>query len=249
MCCARRDFNFWGRSIRSVLCHVRAHALPIGLISQQVKRIVCLFQKSAGRRPAGHRVLIAGLGNPGPKYAGNRHNVGFQAIDRLARLHDISLRRRRFKARLGEGHIGAHPVVLAQPLTFMNNSGDAVGPLSRWYKIPPERVLVIHDDLDLPLGRLRLRPHGSSGGHNGMRSIIRSLGTDQYPRLRIGVGRPQRGDPIDYVLTDFDPDEEPLMQAVLDRVDEIVRCVLDQGVNEAMNTFNRVEMSQIGDST
>ncbi|MBN1401322.1 MAG: aminoacyl-tRNA hydrolase [Anaerolineae bacterium] len=213
-----------------------------------VKRIVTALSKRdrAGAAASPGRFLIVGLGNPGPKYAHHRHNVGFQCVDHLARVHGIPLHRRRLKARLGEGHIGAHGVVLAQPLTFMNSSGEAVGPLSHWYKIPPERILVIYDDLDLPLGRLRLRPYGSSGGHNGMKSIIAALGTEDFPRLRIGIGRPQHGDPVDYVLEPFRASERPLIEAVYERVDEMVRYLLEQGIAEAMNNYNRAEMSQVG---
>ena len=182
--------------------------------------------------------LIVGLGNPGPKYAANRHNVGFLFLDRLAAAYDIDVRRRRFRALVGEGSVGAHRVVLAKPLTFMNDSGRAVGPLTRWYKSPSARVLIIHDDLDLPLARIRVRRDGSSGGHNGLKSIIAELGTQGFPRLRVGIGRPSRGDPIDYVLDDFDSEQLPAIEAACQWVDDIARCFLEQGVREAMNTYN-----------
>jgi PTH1 family peptidyl-tRNA hydrolase len=230
--------------------------MAIHKLADWVKRIVTASFKRdrardrargrAGAAASPGRTLIVGLGNPGPQYATHRHNIGFQCVDHLAREHGIALHRRRFKARLGEGHIGAHGVILAQPLTFMNSSGEAVGPLSRWYKVPPERILVIYDDLDLPLGRLRLRPYGSSGGHNGIKSIIAALGTEGFARLRVGIGRPERGDPIDYVLAPFAPDQRPVIEAVYARVDEMVRYLLEHGIGEAMNSYNRVEMSQIG---
>ena len=182
--------------------------------------------------------LIVGLGNPGDKYDWNRHNIGFQAIDHLAGSSGIPLRKRRFRASYGEGSIGPHRVVLAKPLTFMNESGQAVAPLSRWYKIPPERILVMHDDLDLPLARIRLRPGGSSGGHKGLQSIIASLGTQEFPRLRIGIGRPTRGDPIDYVLNDFDRGQEPTIRATYPWIERILQCFLDQGIEVAMNEYN-----------
>ncbi|MHB1296132.1 MAG: aminoacyl-tRNA hydrolase [Anaerolineae bacterium] len=182
--------------------------------------------------------LIVGLGNPGREYAKTRHNVGFQCVDALAEAHQIALGKKRFCAVFGEGRIGEHRVILARPLTFMNESGRAVGPLAHWYKIPPTQVLVIHDDLDLPLGRIRLRPGGSSGGHRGVASVIETLGTGDFPRLRIGIGRPELGDPVDYVLGAPSKDQEPVMRAALDRVLEIVPYYLDQGVQQAMNAYN-----------
>jgi len=182
--------------------------------------------------------LIVGLGNPGKEYAGNRHNVGFQCLDHLARAHGIELRRQRFRAVLGDGHIGVQRVLLVKPLTFMNESGKAVAPVSRWYKIPPQRILVIHDDLDLPLGKVRLRPDGSSGGHKGIHSIIAELGTRDFARLRVGIGRPQHGDPVDYVLGDFGADQEPIIGAVCEMVERIVLCFLQEGIERAMNAHN-----------
>ncbi|NLG50205.1 MAG: aminoacyl-tRNA hydrolase [Chloroflexi bacterium] len=189
--------------------------------------------------PAGEGIhLIVGLGNPGPRYAKTRHNIGFMCIDYLAQEYDISVKRKRFKALLGEGRIGAQRVVLAKPLTFMNDSGQAVSPISRWYKVPPERILIIHDDLDLPLGKIRLRPSGSAAGHHGMESIIAELGTSAFPRLRIGIGRPERGDPIDYVLGDFSRDQEATMRATLELVGRLIPMYLDEGITKAMNEFN-----------
>lgn len=188
--------------------------------------------------PAGAEFhLIVGLGNPGKKYARNRHNIGFQCVDHLAKLHGFTFRKR-FNAELGEGQIAGQKVILAKPLTFMNQSGRAVAAISRWYRIPPQRILVICDDLDLPLAKMRLRPNGSSGGHNGLKSVIAELGTQDFPRLRIGIGRPAQGDPIDYVLNDFGPDQEPLIQPLYDRVDGLVRCLLEEGIVQAMNLYN-----------
>ena len=182
--------------------------------------------------------MIVGLGNPGRKYAGNRHNVGFLCVEHLARAHGISLRRKRLNAIVGEGRVGRHRVVLAQPQTFMNDSGRSVGAVSRWYKVPPERILVIHDDLDLTVAKVRLRQGGSSGGHNGIKSIIAELGGQDFARLRIGIGRPTRGDPIDYVLNDFTADQEHEIEAVYAEIPEIVRTYLEQGIREAMNAYN-----------
>ncbi|MGM0400770.1 MAG: aminoacyl-tRNA hydrolase [Chloroflexota bacterium] len=183
--------------------------------------------------------LIVGLGNPGPEYAHNRHNIGFQCIDRLARAYDIRLaQKKRLKALLGKGKVEGHPLVLAKPLTFMNSSGQAVQSVSHWYRIPPERILVIHDDLDLPVGRMRLRPGGSSGGHKGIRSIISDLGTKEFARLRIGIGRPEWGEPADYVLSDFDPRQQEVMDTVRAWVVDLVPLLLEEGIQEAMNVFN-----------
>ncbi|HHX64769.1 MAG TPA: aminoacyl-tRNA hydrolase [Chloroflexi bacterium] len=193
--------------------------------------------------------LVVGLGNPGRRYERNRHNIGFQCVDHLARQYGIEWRRSRFNAQIADLHIGAHRVLLVKPLTFMNSSGEAVAAVSHWYKIPPERILVIYDDLDLPLARIRLRPGGSSGGHNGIASIIERLGSAGFARLRIGIGRPVHGDPTDYVLNDFDRDQEPLIHAVYDVIDEIVRCVLDKGIREAMNSYNGRDIVRTADTS
>jgi PTH1 family peptidyl-tRNA hydrolase len=135
--------------------------------------------------------MIVGLGNPGSDYANHRHNIGFRVVESLARAHDLRfVRHKGSKAQVAEGRIGERPVRLAKPQTFMNLSGQAVGRLSRAYDIPPARILVVYDDLDLPLGRLRLRPEGGSGGHKGIRSIIDTMGTQAFPRLRVGIDRP-----------------------------------------------------------
>jgi PTH1 family peptidyl-tRNA hydrolase len=184
------------------------------------------------------RYLIVGLGNPGRQYAGNRHNVGFQSVDYIARLYDIPLNRRRFRATFGEGAIIGKRVVLAQPQTFMNESGHAVAPLVRWFRVPLDHLIVIYDDLDLELGQVRIRPEGSSGGHNGLKSIIAMLKSQAFGRVRIGIGRPTVGDPADYVLNDFGRDQEPVIVAAYQRVDEVLRALLEKDVHEAMNLYN-----------
>jgi len=204
-----------------------------------VNRLQQLKARLMGQPSSAPIYLIVGLGNPGPKYARNRHNVGFQSVDRLAESIGIKFaEKKRFKALVGEGQIGAHRVVLAKPLTFMNDSGQAVRAISHWYKTPPDRILIIYDDLDLPLGKTRLRPDGKSGGHNGLNSIIREMGTSDIPRLRIGIGRPVQGDPVDYVLGDFSRDQEPVILETLSVVESIVRCLLEQGILRAMDAFN-----------
>jgi PTH1 family peptidyl-tRNA hydrolase len=182
--------------------------------------------------------LIVGLGNPGVHYAHHRHNVGFQCIDHLAHEHNIGLKRSRHKALVGQGSIAEMRALLARPLTSMNDSGLAVGPLSRYYRIPTEAIVVIYDDIDLAFGTVRVRQGGSSGGHNGIKSIIEHLGTDAFLRVRVGVGRPPRGDPIDYVLHAFDADQLPVIARAYDAVNEIVECLLTEGVAQAMNRFN-----------
>jgi PTH1 family peptidyl-tRNA hydrolase len=183
--------------------------------------------------------VIVGLGNPGARYAATRHNIGYQAIDRLAMAHGLSFDQRRFKALLADGQVLGQRVVLAKPETYMNASGEAVGPLVRWYKCAPEDLLVVYDDLDLPLGRLRLRASGSAGGHRGMESIIAALGTSAFPRLRIGIGRPPRPlAPAAYVLLPFSPDERPVIAEALERAQAAIECWLREGIAVAMNRYN-----------
>jgi PTH1 family peptidyl-tRNA hydrolase len=187
---------------------------------------------------ANQKYLIAGLGNPGREYKGNRHNIGFMVIDRLAEKYDIRLGRVQHKAITGEGRIKDRPVILAKPQTFMNLSGDSIGPLVNYYKVPPANVLVIYDEIDLPFGTLRLRSKGGSGGHNGMKSIIRHLGQD-FPRLRLGIGRPSgRMPPAAHVLRDFDKDEQPLLLELLDSAVEAVETFLVEDVDLAMTRHN-----------
>jgi len=160
--------------------------------------------------------LIAGLGNPGPRYAHNRHNIGFQIMGDLAQAYQLSFTRMEHRAQTAHGTIGARRVILAKPQTWMNESGKALAPLSRFYKIDPARMLVVYDDLDIPLGALRYRPEGSSGGHRGVQSTMQLLGTQALPRLRVGIGRPPgQMDPAAYVLQDFSTAEIPVVGEVL----------------------------------
>jgi PTH1 family peptidyl-tRNA hydrolase len=185
------------------------------------------------------RYLIVGLGNPGPKYAANRHNVGFQCLDRLAAAHGLSFDKRQKKARVALGAIRGRRVVLAQPQTFMNDSGRSVAPLAQFYQIPPERLLVVYDDLDLPLETLRMRPEGGSGGHKGMHSIIEQLSDQGFARLRLGIGRPPgQMDPAAYVLQDFVAAEEPLVEETLERAVAAIETWLTEGVEMAMSRHN-----------
>ncbi len=184
--------------------------------------------------------LIAGLGNPGLQYAGNRHNVGFLCVERLAERHGLAFDKQQKRAFVALGTVRERRVILAKPQTFMNESGRAVVPLARFYKVPPERLLVVYDDLDLPQGTVRLRPEGGSGGHKGMRSIAEHLGGRGFPRMRIGIGRPPgRMDPAAYVLQDFSAEETPLLEETLERAAAAIEVWLCDGVEIAMSQYNR----------
>lgn len=194
------------------------------------------FPRPAGPPP---RLLIVGLGNPGPEYAATRHNVGFLVVERLARRHEIWAQRLERRALVGQGLINEMPVVLARPQTYMNLSGESVAPLMRKFSLTPEAVLVVTDDLDLPVGRIRIRKSGSPGGHNGLKSLVEHLDTEDFPRVRIGVGRP-RPDVrvIDHVLTPFEAEEEPIIDAAVDRAADAVEDFLADGADAAMSRFN-----------
>jgi PTH1 family peptidyl-tRNA hydrolase len=188
--------------------------------------------------------LIVGLGNPGSKYDRTRHNIGFEAVDALARRWNIAMaENRKFQGFFGEGlGAGLTKVRLLKPQTYMNNSGQAIRAVVDWYKLPPESVLVVYDEMDLPVGRIRLRLSGSAGGHNGMKSAIAHLGTQTFPRLRIGIGSAKEtrsdGNAVSHVLGRFAPDEATVMAAVLDLVVDAIDLSLKQGVEKAMNLYN-----------
>jgi PTH1 family peptidyl-tRNA hydrolase len=184
--------------------------------------------------------VIIGLGNPGRDYAHNRHNVGFRCINHLAKKHHISLGHRNCQAQHGMGRIGGTEVVLAKPRTFMNLSGRAVRLLVQRFKATPADVVVIHDDLALPLGRIRFYSNGGSGGHKGVESIVAALGSRDFLRIRIGIGRPVADvDSVDYVLSDFSPTETPVIEEAIARVGEAVPCLLKDGLAAAMNRYNQ----------
>lgn len=185
--------------------------------------------------------LIVGLGNPEPKYDKTRHNIGFDALDALARRMQVSWsENRRFQALCGEGRASkGDKLRLLKPLTYMNRSGQAIRAAIDWYKLPPESVLIVYDDMDLPVGRLRLRLSGSAGGHNGMKSAIAHLGTQNFPRLRIGIGKSDTDkDTVSHVLGKFSPDETQLMPEVLQLAVDAVEFSLKQGVQKAMSLYN-----------
>lgn len=193
--------------------------------------------------------LIVGLGNPEPKYEQTRHNIGFAAVDALARSWKMSLsENRKFQGAFGEGlGLRGEKIRLLKPLTYMNNSGQAIRAVADWYKIPPESILVVYDDMDLPVGKIRLRLAGSAGGHNGMKSAIAHLGTQNFPRLRIGIGKPQNhtSDPntISHVLGRFSTAENHVIAEVLQIVVECVELSLKQGVEKAMNRYNTANVN------
>ncbi|HZT44202.1 MAG TPA: aminoacyl-tRNA hydrolase [Chthonomonadaceae bacterium] len=183
--------------------------------------------------------LIVGLGNPGAEYAGTRHNAGFEVIEVLARRHNIAIAfKRNFKAEVGEGRIDGQRVLLARPQAYMNLSGESVGSMARFYKIPASEIMVILDDTALPLGRLRLRLKGSAGGHNGLTHILTVLHTDEVPRIRIGVGAARPGEMIGHVLSRFRKEELPAMEEAYTRAADAVECALAEGFETAMNRFN-----------
>jgi PTH1 family peptidyl-tRNA hydrolase len=183
--------------------------------------------------------LIVGLGNPGPRYAPTRHNIGFQTLDRLAGRQRLSFARMEHKAQVASGTVFGQRVLLAKPQTFMNASGDSIGPLAHFYKIPPECIIIVCDDLDIPLGTVRIRAEGSSGGQNGLKHILQRLGTQSIARVRLGIGRPPgRMDPADYVLTPFRGDEEILALEVQDRAIQALETWLTDGIALAMSRWS-----------
>ena len=183
--------------------------------------------------------LIIGLGNPDRRYRHTRHNVGWEVIDRLGRRLGIAVDQEDGWAIVGSGTVGRRRVLLAKPQTYVNLSGTAVADLRRRHRVKIEDLVVVVDDLDLPLGRLRLRPGGSHGGHNGLRSIIDALGSDAFPRLRVGIGRPPEGmDPAQFVLTPFTAEERATMDPALERAAEAIETVIREGLQAAMNRFN-----------
>jgi peptidyl-tRNA hydrolase, PTH1 family len=183
-------------------------------------------------------VLVAGLGNPGPRHGRDRHNVGWMIVDELARRHDVAFRSK-FSGRLGEGRLEEHRLALLKPETFMNESGRSISAAARFYKVPIEQVLVVHDDVDLALGRLQARAGGGLAGHNGLRSIAQMLGGPDFLRLRVGVGRPGRGDPrdvADFVLAPFEPHEDG--DVIVGRAADAVEALVREGLEETQRRFN-----------
>jgi PTH1 family peptidyl-tRNA hydrolase len=189
--------------------------------------------------------LIVGLGNPGFLYARNRHNIGFMCVSHLAKVCKIEFDRKQGHARTGIGNIRHHKVVLARPQTYMNASGESVSALMKRLDVAPSDLIVIHDDLDLPVGKIRLRLGGSSGGHKGINSIIANIGTPDFYRVRVGIGRPEEDKPsakedavIGYVLSDFTAEEKKIIDETIPIVTEAISLLLSKGITEAMNKYN-----------
>lgn len=183
--------------------------------------------------------VIIGLGNPGSKYAGSRHNIGFELIDRLAAARSVRLGPGKGPFYMGTGRYQGEKLVLVKPTTYMNRSGDALQQVLNWYKIGTDQCLVCYDDLDLALGTIRLRPKGSAGGHNGIKDIIQKLGTNAFPRLRIGIGNDfPKGQQVKFVLSKFNTDEQPVVESMLDKAVEACLCYVREGIDVAMNMYN-----------
>lgn len=195
-----------------------------------------IFRRDTG----GFTWLVVGLGNPGSKYESTRHNMGFLAVDKLADNERFKFSKLRFKAWTATAELGGEKVLVMKPQTYMNLSGESVGQAARFYKIPPEHVLVISDDISLPIGKLRIRAGGSAGGHNGLKSLIQHLGSDRFPRIKVGVGMPENAD---YDIADWvtgrpmGEEQKPLMEA-LDKAVAAVPVVIRDGVDKAQNKFN-----------
>lgn len=192
------------------------------------------------RSPQGVTWLVVFLGNPGTKYNGTRHNAGFMAADAMAKEFNIAINKLRFKALTATVTIGGEKVLLMKPQTYMNLSGEAVGQAAKFYKISPEHVIVVSDEVAMPIGKLRIRKSGSAGGHNGLKDIIRHLGTQDFPRIRMGVGAAPHPDydMADWVLSTFKNKDAEDMQALAERVSKAVQCYITEGPDRAMNKFN-----------
>ena len=191
--------------------------------------------------------LVFGLGNPGKEYERTRHNVGFQILDVLARRYGVSFSSHKYKALAARVRIGDERVLLVKPITFMNLSGEAVAPIVHFYKVPLTEILVVYDDLDLPLGVLRLRPKGGAGGHKGLKSIIQHLGSNEFPRLRVGIGRPPgRMDAADFVLRPFTKEEEEIMAVVREEAADAIELWVREGLERAMNRVNSLKLADEG---
>lgn len=181
--------------------------------------------------------IIAGLGNPGREFENTRHNAGFNVLDYFASEHNIKINRTKFKGLCGQGTVGSEDVLLLKPQTYMNLSGESILDAVQFFKIDIKNLIVIYDDVSIPLGRIRIRPSGSDGGHNGMKSIIYLLGRNDFPRLRVGIGAPEN-DMIDYVIGRFSDDEEKIMEDIYKTSCEAAGTIVEKGIVQAMNQFN-----------
>lgn len=182
--------------------------------------------------------IIAGLGNPGKKYENTRHNIGFIALDLLAERNDIKINKLKHKALVGEGRISGQKVLLVKPQTYMNLSGNSLREVMDYYKEDIENLIVIYDDIDIPEGTIRIRKKGSAGTHNGMRSIVYDLKSDQFPRIRIGMGRARKSDLKDFVIGGFTKEEKELLEGAVERAVLSAECIVEKGIDKAMNEYN-----------
>lgn len=183
--------------------------------------------------------VVVGLGNPGPKYENTRHNLGFLTVDKIAEEHNIQVKKIKFKALVGEGGIGGKKVILVKPQTYMNNSGESVREVFRFYKPSIENLIVIYDDFDIDLGAIRIRKFGSAGTHNGMRSVVRLLGDDKFPRVRIGIGSGKNTNLIDFVTGGFKKEEVSLLEDAVTNAAASVEATIKDGIDFAMNRYNQ----------
>ncbi|WP_196590800.1 aminoacyl-tRNA hydrolase [Pectinatus frisingensis] len=183
--------------------------------------------------------IITGLGNPGQEYNNTKHNAGFMFIDALAKTLNVDSWQEKFNAIVAQTIIGGNKVLLLKPMTFMNLSGNAVGPALKWYKIAPQDLIVVHDDMDLPAGMIRIRTKGSSGGHNGIKSIITCIGSNEFTHVRIGIGRPLPNWRVnDHVLSKFSPADKTAVDTAIEQLIPAVKCIITQSVDIAMNKYN-----------
>ena len=197
-----------------------------------------MFDKFRSR--GGVSWIVVFLGNPGPKYRDTRHNAGFMAADAMEKKLGVSINKLRFKALTAQATLGGENVLLLKPQTYMNLSGESVSPAAAFYKVPPEHIIVVSDEVSLPIGKLRIRKSGSAGGHNGLKNIIAMLGTDAFPRIRMGVGAPPHADydMADWVLSSFKNQDADDMRSLAVRVCDAVECYIAEGPDRAMNKFN-----------
>lgn len=183
--------------------------------------------------------VIVGLGNPGKEYENTKHNIGFLTLDRLSERLGISIKQIKHKALTGEGFVKGHKLMLVKPQTYMNLSGQCVREVMQYYKVEPENLIVIYDDLDIPIGTLRLRAKGSAGTHNGMKSIIYDIQEDGFPRVRVGIGGEHKGNLANYVISGFRKEDINTVETAVEKAADAVECWIDEGINAAMNKFNK----------
>lgn len=191
--------------------------------------------------------VIAGLGNPGKKYENTRHNMGFITIDQLAEKHNIKTDKLKFKALVGEGRIAGQKVLLVKPQTYMNLSGESIREVMNFYKLEPENLIVIYDDIDIEAGALRIRKFGSAGTHNGMKSVVYQLQSDRFPRIRLGIGSQKQGDLVNFVIGGFSPKEVPVLKEAVNHAVLAIECIIEDGIDKAMNQFNTKKRSKRDD--